>query len=135
MRLVRSDGEHLLLHTDDEAPLGRVVRVDVAAGEGPTLEDVVPEQDAALQAVLAAGEELLTVHLVDAQPRISRHALDGTALGVVNLPGGAVVALDGEAGRDEVFVGMSSVTSRVTPYRLTLPSGHVETITGLEPQG
>ena len=135
MRLVRSDGDHLLLHTDQDAPLGRVVRVDVAAGEDPTLEDVVPEQDAALQAVVAAGEELLTVHLVDAQPRISRHALDGTALGAVDLPGGAVVALDGEAGRDEVFVGMSSVTSRVTPYRLTLPSGHVETVTGLEPQG
>lgn len=133
LRLVRTDGDRLLLHTDQDAPRGRVVRVDVV--EDPPLHDVVPEQDAALQAVVAAGDELVTVHLVDARPQVARYALDGAARGVVDLPGGAVVALDGEAGRDEVFVGMSSVTSRVTPYRLALPSGEVGTVTGLAPAG
>ena len=115
-RFVRSDGDALLLHTDDEAPLGRVVRVALPADGGRDVVfepvDVVPESGSALESVTAGGDELVTVHLVDAQPRVSRHALDGSALGRVEVPGGSVVALNGRAGRDEVFLGLTSVTSR-----------------------
>jgi prolyl oligopeptidase len=139
-RLVRSDGADLLLHTDQDAPLGRVVRLSLdadtdAAGTptGAALVDVVPEQDAALEAAVAAGDDLVTVHLVDAQPRIGRFGLEGTDLGTVDLPGGSVVALNGEAGRPEAFLGLSSLTARVTPYRLELPSGATTVIEGLAP--
>ncbi|HEU4513355.1 MAG TPA: prolyl oligopeptidase family serine peptidase [Nocardioidaceae bacterium] len=134
-RLVRADGDHLLLHTDADAPLGRVVRVDLGAIGEPKLVDVVPEGEAALEAVVAAGDELLAVHLVDARPRVTRCALDGTALGAVDVPGGSVVALRGKPEKPEAFLGMSSLTARVTAYRLRLPSGEVELVDGLEPPG
>lgn len=134
-RLVRSDGDALLLHTDADAPLGRVVRVDPTVSGAAPLVDVVPEGDSALEAVVAAGDELLAVHLVDAQPRISRYALDGTTLGALDVPGGSVVALRGRVGRPEAFIGMSSLTARVTSYRVQLPSGEVEAVEGLEPPG
>lgn len=134
-RLVRSDGDDLLLHTDADAPLGRVVRVDVTSTGEPKPVDVVPEAEAAVEAVVAAGDELLVVHLVDARPRITRYALDGTALGTLAVPGGAVVALRGKPDKPEAFVGMSSLTARVTAYRLDLPSGEVEAVDGLEPRG
>ena len=56
-------------------------------------------------------------------------------LGTVDVPGGAVVALNGDVDDDEVFLGMSSVTRRTTAYRLDLASGDVEELTGLEPVG
>jgi len=134
-RFVRSAGDDLYLHTDDDAPLGRVVRVDLTAPDGPGLVDVVAESDSSLESVTAAGEELLTVHLVDAQPRVTRHSLDGSEIGTLDVDGGAVVALHGRAGRHEVFIGLTSVTSRETPYRLLLPSGEVSVVDGLAPEG
>lgn len=63
MRLVRSDGDHLLLHTDQDAPLGRVVRVDVSAGEDPPLAgkgaDVVAAETADLLAFAAVHTGLV----------------------------------------------------------------------------
>ncbi|HEY0775921.1 MAG TPA: prolyl oligopeptidase family serine peptidase, partial [Nocardioidaceae bacterium] len=109
--------------------------VDPTASGAAPLVDVGPEGDSALEAVVAAGDELLAVHLVDAQPRISRYALDGTTLGALDVPGGSVVALRGRVGRPQAFIGMSSLTARVTSYRVQLPSGEVEAVEGLEPPG
>lgn len=133
-RFVRSEGDVLFLHTDDRAPLGRVVRVD-ATDAAFDLVDVVPESDSALESVVAAGDELLTEHLVDAQPRVTRWSLEGADLGTVDVEGGMVLALRGKAGRDEAFVGMVSLTSRVAAYRLQLPSGELTALTDLAPRG
>jgi prolyl oligopeptidase len=131
---VRSDGDDLLLRTDEDAPLGRVVRVG-ATDTAFVATDVVPESDAALESVVAAGDELLTEHLVDAQPRLTRWSLDGRDLGTVDVAGGAVLTLRGKAGRDEAFIGMVSLTSRETAYRLLLPAGELSVVDGLAPRG
>jgi prolyl oligopeptidase len=135
---VRFDGDRLLLWTDHEAPLGRVVSVDLAgfsdAGHAD-LVDVVEEEQSALQQAHAVGEEILAVHLVDAQPRLTRHALDGTPLGTVDVPGGSVVAVNGDVDDHEVFLGLTSVTRPVTSYVLDLRSGEVNEVRGLEPAG
>jgi prolyl oligopeptidase len=126
---VRVDGSWLYLVTDHDAPLRRVVRVDLErvhrALSSADLVDVVPESGHLLQHAAAVGDELLAVHLVDVQPRLTRYSLEGTVLGSVDLPGGSVVALHGEVGDAEVFVGMSGVTSQETSYRLELPGGEV----------
>ena len=136
---VRSDGDHVYLWTDLDAPQGRVVRVDLAAAtDGPGLADlveVVAEEDAALEDVRAAGDQLLCVHLVDAQPRVTRRGLDGSFLGTVGVEGGSVTALHGDVGDDEVFLGLSTVVRRTSSYRLDLATGELERIEGLEPSG
>jgi prolyl oligopeptidase len=126
--MLRTDGDELYLLTDLEAPLGRVVRVDLEACRSTgtaTFVDVVAERAEALHLAHAVGEEILTVHLVDAQPRITRYALDGTETGVVDIPGGEVVAVNGDVDDPEVFVGVSSLTERLAAYRLDLASGTV----------
>jgi prolyl oligopeptidase len=131
---VRVDGDRLYLRTDHEAPLGRVVVVDLDAfpRHGLELEEVVAESESALWTAQGAGEEILTIHLVDAQPRITRHALDGSGGTVVPVEGGTVVTVNAEAGDPEVFIGTASVSSPLTPYRLDLSDGSVEEIVGLE---
>ena len=125
--LVRVDGSTLYLVTDHEAPLRRVVRVDldsVRGGERPTLVDVVPEGEGLLEQVLAAGDELVVVHLVDVQPQVTRWTLQGEC-STVDVSGGAVVALHGDVGEDEVFVGVSSMADPRASYLLELGSGEV----------
>ena len=135
---VRFDGDGLVLRTDLDAPLGRVVRLDQSTFPdtgGAELVDVVPEAEWALRTVHAVGEELLAVHLVDVQPRVTRYALDGTSRGSVDVAGGALVAVHGDVDDDEVFIGLSSVMRPQTAYRLDLSTGDVAEVTGMEPAG
>jgi prolyl oligopeptidase len=128
--LVRTDGSHAYLVTDHEAPMRRLVRVNIdaflASGE-LELVDVIPESEHQLEQVEAAGDEVVAVHLVDAQPRVTRWTLDGEST-PVDVDGGQVLELHGEVGRDEVFLGVSSLTEPRTSYRLDLGSGEVSTL-------
>ncbi|GAA1432633.1 prolyl oligopeptidase family protein [Microlunatus lacustris] len=125
--LVRSEGSTLYLSTDDDAERGRVVAVDLdALGRGrDAWREVVVETEHTLAQVVAAGDGFVTVHLVDAQPRVSRYDLTGRLLGTLDLPGGAVVGLEGHAGDDEVFVGLSTVVSPTAAYAVAFSSGAV----------
>jgi prolyl oligopeptidase len=103
------------------------VRLDLdayAATGAVALVDVVPESADLLEHVEAVGEELLVVHLVDVVPRVARCSLTGT-MHPVDVPGGSLVAVHGDVGDDEVFLGMSSVTRVSTAYRLDLATGEV----------
>jgi prolyl oligopeptidase len=124
--LVRSRENELFLLTDHEAPMRRVVRVDLAAAaaEPLPLVDVVPESEHLLERVEAAGDGLVAVHLVDAQPRVTRWTLDGRC-DDVEVHGGAVVAVHAEIGHDEVFIGVSGLTEPVASYRLSMATGEV----------
>jgi prolyl oligopeptidase len=136
--VVRFDGDQVYLHTDLDAERGRVVRLDLTTfpdGGPAELVEVVAESDAAIERVRAVGDQLLVVRLVDASPRITRHALDGSEVAAVEVAGGEVMQVHGKVGVDEVFLGLSSVTRPLTSYRLDLASGSVEEVTGLEPGG
>jgi prolyl oligopeptidase len=133
-RLVRSEGPVLYLQTDLDAERGRVVRVDVAAvardGRAEWLE-VLAETEHTLDQVTAAGDGFVAVHLVDAQPQLTRYTLDGRRLGTLDLPGGAVVGLEGHAGDEEVFVGLSSVVSPTQAHAVDLASGRTAALPDL----
>ncbi len=134
LAVVRIEGDDLYLRTDHRAPFGKVVRVDLSATATArtVFEDVVPERTSVLRQAVAAGDGILTVHLEDAQPVVTRHSLDGASRAVVPLPGGTVVTLNASAGDDEVFVGMSSVSSPLTSYRVDLGDASVRPVAGLE---
>ncbi|MFL6026022.1 MAG: prolyl oligopeptidase family serine peptidase [Friedmanniella sp.] len=126
-RLVRSAGSVFYLQTDLDAERGRVVRVDVdaVARRGRAeWQEVLAETEHTLDTVTAAGDGFVAVHLVDAQPRLSRYSIEGRHLGTLDLPGGgAVVGLEGHAGEDELFVGLSSVVSPTQVQVVTVSSG------------
>ncbi len=121
---VRVDGDQLYLHTDLEAPMGRLVRVDLAwAARGDIqFAEVLPESAATLAAVEAAGPGFLVAHLDDAQPVVSYVRLDGDAPDELALPAGALVGLDGSPTRTTAFVGLSTLDSPTQAFRVELPS-------------
>ena len=133
--LVRSEGPVLHLQTDLDAERGRVVRVDLEAlgrGEGDAAwAELLPESEHTLLQVVAAGTGFVAVHLVDAQPRLTRYTADGRMLSVVALPDGAVVALEGHPGEEEVFVGVSTVVTPSQALRLDMTTGEATPLPGL----
>ena len=135
-RLVGSEGATLHLFTDDDAERGRVVAVDLDAMQqrrGTVWRELIADTEHTLVDVVAAGDGFVAVHLVDAQPRLSRYDGRGASRGVVDLTGGAVVALHGHAGDDEVFVGVSSVVSPTTAHVLNFSSGALTSLPDLVP--
>jgi len=134
-RFVRSVGSTLLLHTDLDAPRGRIVSCDLddaATGE-VSFTEVRGEGGDTLSDVLAAGESLITVELVDAQPRLTRYRLDGTRIGSLDVGGGTLVDQHTEPGDPEGFLGFSSVTSPTTAYRIDADTGEVRPLPDLVP--
>lgn len=121
---VRVDGAQLYLQTDLDAPLGRVVRVDLdwAARGDVQFAEVVPETSATLSAVEAAGPGLLLAYLEDAQPVVEYVRLDGTGAEVLPLPAGALVGLDSSPLRDEAFVGISTIDAPTSAFHVGLPA-------------
>ena len=126
--LVGSVGDDLLLLTDADAPLGRIVAVAadgsptsreaVAADGPPALREVVAEGHAAIDRASVAGDRLLLVRLVDAAHRVQRYHLDGRENGEIDLGGaGTVQALTGRAGDDVVHVAVESFTRPATVLR------------------
>ncbi|MDO5677871.1 MAG: prolyl oligopeptidase family serine peptidase [Propionibacteriaceae bacterium] len=121
---IRTEGAQLYLHTDLDAPRGRVVRLNLNAPH-QGFEEVVGESDDTLTAVEAAGEGLLLAYLHDAQDVVEYRSLDGEAAVEIQLPAGALVRLDSSPLRDEAFAGISTVDSPTAAFQIQLPTGAV----------
>jgi prolyl oligopeptidase len=128
---VRMSGDDLVLQTDRDAPRGRVVRSDLAGD----FTDLIPEGEGTLQAVSGTGAGLAVFSLIDAQPVLSLHDLDGGNARVIPVPGGGVVGLNASPKYDEVFVGLSSTTDPTVAYVVSAVTGEFRPLPELVPAG
>lgn len=120
---VRVTDTGVVVSTDLDAPRGRVVEVPFTSGDDDPstvgmVVELVPESDDVIEFVVAAGDELVIGRLHDAAPLVTRYGLDGTELGVVDVPGGGVIAIDAEAGRPGWGIAMSTLTRRSAAHRV-----------------
>ena len=86
---------------------------------------MLAESEHALVDAVGAGDGFVVTHLVDAQPRLIRLGRDGSDRGPIDVAGGALIGLDAHPGQDEVFVGLSSVTSPTQSFRVDFATGEV----------
>jgi prolyl oligopeptidase len=104
--LIGSSGTSLLMLTDRDAPLGRIVALDAESG---AMTELVAERSDTLEAGTVAGGRLVLAWLHDSSSRLTLHALDGTEVADVPLPGlGSVVGLEGRADESVLHVGFTS---------------------------
>ncbi len=121
----------LLVRTDRDAPLGTVVAYDLkayGAGSRPTPATIVAEGADVLSYATLAGQVILAEYLVDATPVVRRFALDGIDLGALDLPAGAIVALNAHAGRPEAYVGISTVADPTAAYAIDTATGETRAL-------
>jgi prolyl oligopeptidase len=102
--LLGKKGTRLWFRTDNGAPNGRIVTVDLGVTQKNAFDVVVPEAPQAIESALFAGDHLVVTYLVDAVNQIQVFDLDGKLFDVPALPGlGSVAAVDGDPKSPLVF--------------------------------
>jgi prolyl oligopeptidase len=123
-QFIGNDGSTFWFLTDWEAPLGRVVAVDVAQQGIPIFQTVIPENEHTLNQVTAVGDVFLAVYLANAYTRVKVMTRRGAFVRDVELPGiGTASGFSGHPGDSETFFDFTGFTTPSTIYRYDTSSG------------
>jgi prolyl oligopeptidase len=121
---VANDGSTFWLLTDNDAPLRRLVAVDIHRPDAGNWREVIPQDKAVLRGVSLVGERFFASYLRDASTVIRVFRVDGTRAGKVALP--AIGSAGGFGGRRkdvETFYHFTNFTTPATIYRYDVASG------------
>ncbi len=122
-------GEIFYFLTDNDAPRGRVIAVDLDHPGADRWMTIVPEREDALQSAHLVGGRLALRYLRDARSRVEFRSLEGEPLGTLELPTlGTVSGLSGEPDRDELFFAFTSFLHPTTVFRHDLRTGRSEVL-------
>ena len=125
---IATDGDTLWLHTNAEAPNGRVVAVNLRHPERTAWEVVLPETRHNLEEITMVDDTFVAGYLADAQSLVELHDRSGRLLSTVTLPGiGNATAFTGRRTDKQSFFAFTNFTTPVTVLRLDLPSHAVTT--------
>jgi prolyl oligopeptidase len=117
----------LYLLTDLDAPLGRVIAVDV--DDPGQIDEIVPEADEALEQAHVVGDRLALAYLHHAHARLAIHDLDGTHAADVALPGiGSIVEMAGRRIDDELYLRFTTFVSPPTVLAVRMAGGTVREV-------
>ena len=121
---VGNDGNTFWFNTDDNAPLRRVLAIDIDKPERGDWREVIPEATEVLQGTGLVGERFLALYLKDAASQVRIFDLDGQHVRDVALP--AIGSAEGFGGRRadrETFYYFSNNTTPGTIYKYDIDSG------------
>ncbi|MGH8495823.1 MAG: prolyl oligopeptidase family serine peptidase [Gammaproteobacteria bacterium] len=122
--LAGSEGDVLYFRTNRDAPLGRLVAIDLNEPDPEDWREVVPEQEHVLESAELIGGHLVAQYLRDAHAEVKVYDTRGKLVRTVELPGiGAVEGFEGEADDPETFYSYSSFNTPPTTYRYDVSSG------------
>jgi prolyl oligopeptidase len=117
---VRGD---LLVYTDNDAPNGRVFRVDPANPARSNWRNVIAPKTEPLDGVGVAGGKLFVTYMKDVASKAYVHNLEGTLENEIALPGlGAVSGFGGNMDDKFVFYNYTSFTYPSTIFRYDISS-------------
>ncbi|HEY70654.1 MAG TPA: S9 family peptidase [Anaerolineae bacterium] len=130
---IGNDGPVLYLHTNLDAPLGRLIAVDVTQPGKAHWRTIVPESTDAIQLVKRVHDEFIVLYLHDAHHQLKRFDRDGKPLGIIELPAlgsiptqGNFLNLTGESEHDELFYVFNSFLYPPSSYRYDFQRGESE---------
>ncbi|HTQ40543.1 MAG TPA: prolyl oligopeptidase family serine peptidase [Pirellulales bacterium] len=123
-RFLGNDGSVFYFRTDLNAPLGRIIAIDVDHPEKTNWRQLIPESSDAIDFAALIGNSFLISYLHDAHAVMKVFDLAGHPQGTVELPGlGSVSAFEGLRTDRETFFGFTSFTTPQIIYRYTLDDG------------
>ena len=83
--VVGSDGDRVLVYTNDQAPNGRLVAIDLSTPDPAQWSDVIAEREMPLR-VSTGGGYLFAHYLLDARSRLYQHNYQGNLIRELPLP-------------------------------------------------
>ncbi|MDR1681707.1 MAG: prolyl oligopeptidase family serine peptidase [Prevotellaceae bacterium] len=116
--VVDNFGDAIYIHTNDNAPRYKLMRVTLRAGQ-PVWETVIPEGDDVLEWVSVAGGRLVAGYLHNACSQAFVFDRDGGSKTALSLPGiGSIGGLSSTKDGGEVFYSFSSYAVPSTIFRI-----------------
>ncbi len=120
-------GNTLWVHTDKDAPRGKVIAIDLTKPEVKNWKTVVPEAAEAMTGADVVGGKLFTEYLKDAATLVKVHETSGKFVREVTLPGvGTASGFSGRYNQNETFFSYTSLTTPSEIYRYDIASGKAE---------
>lgn len=122
--VVDNIGGKLLVLTNIDAPLYRLIKVDPNKPAKENWEELIPESKYLMQGVSTGGGKLWVSYLKDATTRISRFDYDGKGKRSIKLPGlGSASGFGGQKEDDHFFYSFTSFTRPPTIYKFDIATG------------
>ena len=122
--LAGSVGDELTFLTNRDAPLYRVVSVNLAAPGEARLKELVPQAASTIESASLVGGTLVVSYLEDAKSVVRTFTPDGKPKGQVALPGiGSSYGFAGRVDQSETFYGFTSFNAPPTIYRYDASTG------------
>jgi prolyl oligopeptidase len=122
--LVDNVGSVFYISTDNGAPRGRVVAIDLRAPQQASWKVVVPESAQTLVSTHMLNGQLVLSYMADARSVVKVVGIDGKPVRDITLPAiGTVGGFDGKRADSETFYSFTGFTVPTTIYRLDMKSG------------
>jgi prolyl oligopeptidase len=114
-----SDKDKIYLITDLDAPLGRIVSIDLASPGPVVLNPIVTQSRATLSGAALIGGRIIAEYLDDVKADVRVFDLGGLAKGRIALPGiGSVGGFGGRNDKPVTYFAFTSFNAPSTVYRL-----------------
>ena len=118
------EGSTFWVLTDLNAPLRRVMAIDISRPEQRDWREVVPEAEHAIHNASLVGDRLFVCYLEHAKTRVKVFDLSGQHVGNIKLPGlGTVGGFCGQGEESSVFYWFTNFVTPKTVYRFDLETG------------
>lgn len=109
--------------TDADAPMKRIIAIDIRQPEREHWKEIVPESSDALQSANVVNNTLIISYLKDATTQVKLYSLSGEYLRDIELPGiGSAGGFGGKRTDTETFYSFSSIATPPSIYRYDLLS-------------
>ncbi len=119
---VGNDGTLFYFRTDLDAPMARVIAVDIA--QPGQMREILPESRDSLRTVSLVGGQLIANYLHDAHSQVKSFDKAGNLLREIGLPGiGSVGGFGGRQDARETFYSFTGFTAPGTIYHYDLATG------------
>jgi prolyl oligopeptidase len=124
-----NDGDRFFFQTTQDAPLGRIVAIDLERPSPDDWQTIIPESAEAISSASLVGQTLFIQYIVDAHATVRAFDLSGESAGEIVLPGkGMIEGFDGHADDVDTFFSYTDFTTPTSIYRYDLKTGQSTSI-------
>lgn len=125
--LVGNVGSELYFRSNNGAPRGRLIAIDLTRPEPANWREVIPEAEDVLAQVNLVGGRIIAEYMQDAWSLVRIHDMQGKLLGSVDLPGiGSAFGFGGKTDDTETFFGYESFDTPPTINRYDVVTGETQ---------
>ncbi len=132
---ISNDGQLFYLHTDYEAPHGRLIRIDSQNPDKSLWGTIIAERGDTLESIKLINNQFVSIYLHNSHHQVKRFDISGKLLGDIDLPTiGSIFSLDretylfGNRNEDELFFTFNSFIYPPSVLRYSFTGNQCEEI-------